>query len=101
MDNFLKSQTFKTGVFVLVVLFILMFVFKLGILHGYKKAIFHQSYGSFKHQNVGGMHFRHQGSALKKDSFGNYTAKFELMKEKRLIGSKQDLSESDKEISAE
>ena len=86
LDTFLKSQTFRTGVFVLLVLFILMFIFKLGVLHGYKKAIFHHAYGVNKHRSVENMYFRHRTSAFKKEMFGNYSEKINLIRVKALSG---------------
>ena len=46
LDKFLRSQTFKTGGFVLLVLFVLIIVFKLGFIHGYKKAISPHKFGN-------------------------------------------------------
>ena len=101
LDNFLKSQTFKTGVFVLFVLFIFMLVFKLGVLHGYKKAFFHQGYGINKHLNAGNNFYRHHKGVFDKNKFGDYSAKIEIIKAKKLSGLKEGSSESDEEIIVE
>jgi len=97
LDTFLKSQTFRTGIFVLFVLFVLVLVFKLGVLHGYKKAFFHQGYGANKHRDVGSNFFRSHRGAFNKDMFGNYSTKIEIIKAKTLSGLKEVGSESDKE----
>jgi len=101
MDKFLKSQTFKTGVFVLVVLFILMFVFKLGVLHGYKKAFFYQGYGINKHLNAGNNFYRHHRAVFDKNVFGHHSTKMEIIKAKKLSDLKESSSESDEELIAE
>jgi len=80
MDTFLKSQTFKTGMFVLLVLFVLLIIFKLGVVHGYKKAHFSQIYGAKYHHMVPGKFFGHQRGAFNKGAFGDFSYKKRLIK---------------------
>lgn len=75
IDTFLKSQTFKTGAFVLFVLFIFLIVFKLGVVHGYKKASFSQKYGVNNHRMVGSKFSGHRGGVLNKEMLGNFYLK--------------------------
>lgn len=58
-DKFLESQTFKTGTFVLLVLFILIMVFKLGVIHGNKKVTYPHKYGNNYSQIHGGTFSSH------------------------------------------
>ena len=67
LDKFLKSQTFKTGAFVLLVLFVLLIVFKIGFIHGYKKAISPHKYGNNYSQTCGGTFFGHYKGTVSKD----------------------------------
>jgi len=68
MDNFLKSQTFKTGVFVLFVLFVLLMVFKMGVKVGIKKALLHQYRGGYD-QMVRHKYWGHREGMFKKAMF--------------------------------
>lgn len=81
LNTFCKSQTFKTGVFVLFVLFIFLIVFKLGVVHGYKKAHFSQKYGANYHRVLGGTFFGHQGGAFDKDMLKNFSFKRQFIKD--------------------
>ena len=87
LDKFLKSQTFKTGVFVLFVIFIFLFVFKLGVFHGYKKANFSHGYGATHYRAVHGTAFGYQRGAIfnhKKGMFSKEMFEKALLK-KQLI----------------
>ena len=64
LDKFLRSQTFKTGVFVLFVIFALLFVFKLGVFHGYKKANFSHGYDATHYRAAHGTIFGYQNSTV-------------------------------------
>ena len=46
LDKYINSHTFKTGVFVIVVLLLFLFVFKLGVVHGHKKAVHSERYNN-------------------------------------------------------
>lgn len=88
LDKFLKSQTFKTGVFVLLVLFILLMVFKLGVVHGYKKSIYSHKYGNYHGQIHGGTFFGHRRGAFNKDMYGELLLKKKLIIDKIMLQSK-------------
>lgn len=108
MDNFLKSQTFKTGMFVLLVIFALLLVFKLGVLHGYKKANFSHGYGAAYHRTIHSTVFGHQRGAISnykrgtfnKEMFERVLLKKQLIKSKAMSDSEVE-SESDSEEIAE
>jgi len=87
MDNFLKSQTFKTGMFVLLVLFVLTMVFKMGVRVGVKRAPHHQ-FSIIYGQRFGG-HFRgHSGVMFKKAMFDKTMFEKKLLLKKQLIKDK-------------
>jgi len=98
LDKFLKSHTFKTGAFVLIVLFILLIVFKLGVLHGYKKAIFPHRGGFDIHRSAGDTFFGHQRGAINKDVYKAIILKKQLNIEKEktdaMTGAKSSTVES-------
>ena len=80
LNRFLKSQTFKTGAFILLVLFVLLMVFKTGFIHGYKKAIFPHKYSSDYSQTHGETFFDHYKGTGSKDLHEKL-----LMKKKLII----------------
>ena len=88
MDKFLRSQTFKTGVFVLLVLFILLIVFKLGVFHGYKKATYPHIYGTNYSQIHAGTFFGKHGGSFNKDMHRKLFLKRELIRDKMMLESK-------------
>ena len=67
LDKFLTSQTFKTGIFVLLVLFVFVIVFKMGVVFGYKKAHFSYKYGTDYHKVIGTKFWGHQKSVFGKE----------------------------------
>lgn len=87
LDKFLKSQTFKTGAFVLLVLFVLLIVFKLGVVHGYKKAHFSHTYGFSSHRIIGEKFFGHQKGMLIRKGFEDYSIKDRFIKTKVILDS--------------
>lgn len=97
LDRFLKSQTFKTGVFVLLVLFVFLLVFKIGFIHGYKKAISPHKYGTnYSHQIQKGTYFGNHSEMFNKDIHSK------LLFKKKFIEGKVMLDfETDKEPEAE
>jgi len=98
MDKFLKSQTFKTGAFVLLVIFVLLFVFKLGVLYGYKKTNFSHGYGINHHRTFGSPMFRNHGGTLNKEMFGKIILKRQLIKDKALSDSATEDESGSEEI---
>lgn len=85
LDRFLKSQTFKTGVFVLLVLFVLLIVFKIGFIHGHKKAISPHKYGNNYSQAYGGTFFGHYKGTISKDVHKKFLLKKELIMDKESV----------------
>ena len=87
MDNFLKSQTFKTGMFVLFVIFTLLLVFKLGVLHGYKKANFSHGYGATQNRTIHGTIFGHQRGTIFNNKRGTFNKEMfeKVLLKKQLI----------------
>ena len=82
IDKFLESQTFKTGTFVLLVLFVFVIVFKLGVLHGYKKARFSShGYGTGFHRNIDNSIFGYKKSSANKEMFAKFILKKQLLKD--------------------
>jgi len=106
LDKFLKSQTFKTGVFVLFVLFVLLFVFKMGVFYGFKKANFSHGYGATYHRTVGspmfgnqrGAIFNHKRSTVNKDLYKGIILKKQLIKNKATVDSTTEDEPASKEI---
>jgi len=96
IDKFLKSQTFKTGTFVLLVLFVLLIVFKFGVISGYKKANFSHTRGNNYSQVHGSAFFGHQSGLRNKTIRGELFFKKKLIPDKIMID-----SEADKESGAE
>ena len=94
LDNFLKSQTFKTGMFVLLVLFVFLIVFKLGVLHGYKKAIY--KHGNNYSQTHKSIFFGHSREAFNKDIYKKLLLKKTLIEDKSTLDLAEG-SESDAE----
>ena len=90
IDKFLKSQTFKTGAFVLLVLFILLMVFKLGVVHGYKKSIYSHKYGNNHAQTHRAMFFGYHRGAFNEDIYGKFLLKKKLIINKTILESKTD-----------
>ena len=88
LDKFLKSQTFKTGVFVLLVLLILLMVFKLGVIHGHKKSIYSPKYGNYYGQIHGDTFFSHRRGAFNKDMYEELLLKKKLITDKIMLESK-------------
>ena len=85
LDRFLKSQTFKTGVFVLLVLFVLLLVFKIGFIYGYKKAISPHKYGNNYSQTHGGTFFGHYKETVSKDLHEKFLIKKKLITDKESV----------------
>ena len=85
LDRFLKSQTFKTGVFVLLVLFVLLIVFKIGFIHGYKKAISPRIYGNNYSQTHRGTFFGHYKGAASKDVREKFLLKKKFITDKESV----------------
>jgi len=96
LDNFLKSQTFKTGVFILLILLILLIVFKMGAIYGHKKSNFLHKYDNYHGQVHGGTFFGHRRGAFNKDMYGEFLLKKKLMSDKIILESKT-VKESDAE----
>lgn len=96
LDKFMKSQTFKTGTFVVVVLFVLLFVFKLGILHGQKRATYLHGGRDYSRQIYGGKYFGNHSGV-----FGKYMHNKLLLKKKFIEGKIMLDSETDEESEAE
>ena len=88
LDNFLKSQTFKTGTFVLLVLFVFILVFKLGVFHGHKKAIY--KYNNNYNQTHRSIFFGHSRGVLNKDMYKKLLLKKILIEDKSTLDSKVD-----------
>jgi len=82
MDKFLKSQTFKTGMFVLFVIFVLLFVFKMGVFYGYKKANFSHLYSAAHHRTTHSPIFRSHRGNFNKEIFRKVILKRQLIKDK-------------------
>jgi len=87
LDRFLKSQTFKTGAFVLLVLFVLLIVFKIGFIQGHKKAISPHKYGNNYSQIHRGTFFGHYKGTVSKDM------REKLLLKKKLITDKESVEE--------
>ena len=90
IDKFLKSQTFKTGTFVLLVLFVLLMVFKIGFIHGHKKAISPHKYGNNYAQTHRAMFFGYHRGAFNEDIYGKFLLKKKLIINKTILESKTD-----------
>lgn len=91
LDKYLSSQTFKTGMFVVVVLLVFLIVFKLGVVHGHKKAIHSQRSGQNFSQTYGGTSFfGHYRGTFNKDMHGGFLLKKQLIKDKIILDSKVD-----------
>lgn len=88
LDNFLKSQTFKTGMFVLLVLFVFLIVFKLGVLHGYKKVIY--KHGNSYNQTHKSIFFGHNRGVFNKDIYEKLLLKKTLIEDTSTLDSKTD-----------
>ena len=97
LDKFLKSQTLKTGAFVLLVLFILLMVFKLGVVHGYKKSIYSHKYGNNHSQTHRAMFFGHHRGAFNEDIYRKLLFKKKLITDKIMLESKIDEKSGEKE----
>ena len=104
-DKFLKSQTFKTCMFVLLVIFVLLLVFKLCVLQGYKKANFSHGYGATQYRTIHGTVFGHQRGTIfnhkrgtfNKEMFEKVLLKKQLIKDKVTSDSgAEDESDSEK-----
>ena len=99
LDKFLSSQTFKTGTFVIVVFLIALFIFKAGMFHGYKKAIYVEKYGGANYTQVhGGSFWNHHKMAGDKSIRGKFIFKKKLMGDKALIDSEAGDDVEDVEI---
>lgn len=53
-NKIFQSKTFKTGIFILVGLLVFLFIFKLGLVVGFKKANFSYKWGENYHRNFAG-----------------------------------------------
>ena len=98
LDKFLKSQTFKTGTFVLIVLFVFLIIFKLGVVHGYKKASFSYKYGFNSHRVIGAKFFGHQKGAFNKEMLKNFSSKEHLIKIKAILDSVEESESVTEEV---
>ena len=88
LDKFLKSQTFKTGLFVLLILFVLVLVFKIGVVYGHKKAHFSYKHDFNHHRVIESKFFGHQkGVFSKKDILKSSYLKRHIMKIEALFDS--------------
>ena len=87
LDKFLKSQTFKTGAFVLLVLFVLLIVFKIGFIHGHKKAISPHKYGNNYSQTYRGTFLGHYRGTVSKDLQSKLIFKKRLIEGKVILDS--------------
>jgi len=90
LGKFLKSQTFKTGAFILLVLFILLMVFKLGVVYGYKKSIYSHKYGNSHSQTHRATFFGHHRGAFNEDIYGKHFLNKKLIIDKMMLESKTD-----------
>ena len=88
IDKFLKSQTLKTGIFVLLILLILLIVFKMGVIHGHKKSIYSHKYDNYQSQIHGGKFFGYRRGAFNKDMYGELLLKKKLITDKIMLESK-------------
>lgn len=85
LDKFMNSQTFKTGTFVLLVLLVLLIVFKIGFIHGYKKAISPHKYGNNYSQIYGGTFSDHYKGTASKDMREKFLLKMKFITDKESV----------------
>ena len=90
LDKYINSQTLKTSVFVIVVLLVFLFVFKLGVFHGYKKATHSQIYGHNFSQIYKGTSFSHYRGAFGGNIHGKFLFSKKFIEDKMLLDSKTD-----------
>jgi len=90
LDKYINSQTFKTGTFVVVILLVFLFVFKLGVLLGHKKAIHSERYGYNSGHIYRGGSFGHYRGAFNKDMYGEFLLKKKFIKDETVLDSKTD-----------
>ena len=90
LDKYINSQTFKTGAFVIVVLLVFLFVFKLGVVHGHKKAIHSQRYDHNFGQIYRGTSFGHHRWVFNKDIYGEFLLQKKFIKDETVLDSKTD-----------
>ena len=104
MDKFLKSQTFKTGVFVLFVIFVFLLVFKMGIFYGHKKANFSHGYGATQYRTIHGTVFGHQRGTIfnhKRDTFNKEMFEKVILKRQLIKDKVTSDSEAENESNSE
>lgn len=91
LDKYINSQTLKTGMFVIAVLLVFLFVFKLGVVHGHKKAIHSQIYGHNSGQMIyRGASFGHHRRVFNKDIYREFLLQKKLIKDETVLDSKMD-----------
>lgn len=84
LNKFIGSQTFKTGMFVLIVLFVLLFVFKLGVILGHHKGV---SYSHQYNKIHGSASFDHFKGEFGEDMHAKLIFKKRFMQDKSIVDS--------------